>query len=74
MAAEQSILKAEATAVVTADGAGIFLKKLLPGDYVILIRSANRTRINLLESIGQVEIRRISVRDDDKEISVNFRP
>ena len=74
MAAEQSILKAEATSVVTADGAGVFLKKLAPGDYIVLIRSANRTRINLLESLGQVVVRRISVRDDDKEVSVNFRP
>jgi len=74
LAAQQEILQNPSTSEVTADGNGVFLKKLAPGYYIVLIRSANRSRINPLEMQGQMIVREVSIKDDDKEVSVNFKP
>ena len=74
LATEQEILNNPSTSEVTADGSGVFAKKLAPANYVVLIRSANRMRINPLETKGQLVVRRISIKDDDKEVSANFNP
>jgi YHS domain-containing protein len=52
------------TSKVTADGQGIFLKKLPPGSYWILIASANRAH--------SVKMQKVAVVDDDIEVSAKF--
>ena len=74
MSAQQAIITSTATSTLTADGAGVFTKKLAPGSYLVMIRSANRTRMNLIESLGQVTIKHVVVKGDDIEVAANFRP
>ncbi|WP_460622870.1 hypothetical protein [Hymenobacter tenuis] len=68
------IMTDPAASIVTADGSGVFTKKLAPGTYFVLINSANRDRVNLVESLGQSQLRKVVVKDDDIEVSAKFNP
>ena len=60
---EYRLSKNPAVATVTADGQGVFTKKLAPGTYWILIKSAGRSG---------AQMKKVVVSNDDMEVAAKF--
>ncbi len=57
----------------TVDGSGNYSFTTRPGPYIVYIKSKNRTGHSILETSGQVYIRRVSLKDGEiKDVSHNF--
>jgi len=57
---------------VTADGGGVFTKKLAPGAYYVIVLSAHRKHNTTTELGGQYTLKKVLIKDDDLEIPIRF--
>lgn len=60
---QERISSNPAASTLTADGQGVFTKKLVPGTYWVLIASANR---------DVMQMQKVVILDDDIEVSAKF--
>lgn len=72
VAANNAIAGSASTKVATADGTGVFLKKLPSGRYIILMVSANQTRANLVDVSGRRILKRVTIAGEEAEIDIRF--
>jgi flagellar hook assembly protein FlgD len=69
---KNAIVSHASTSTVTADGSGVFQKKLSPGRYYVLIVSASRRHDSTSEQDGQLQLEDVIIKNDDVEISARF--
>lgn len=60
------------TPFLTADGSGVFNKNVAPGIYYVFVKSAHRKGASTAEINGQIQMKKVEVKDDDVEVPVRF--
>lgn len=57
---------------MTADGSGVFSKNVAPGTYYVFVKSAHRQNVSTAEVNGQIQMKKVEIKDDDVEIAIRF--
>jgi hypothetical protein len=70
---KQFQLETEKIPFVTADGNGVFTKNLLPGKYLVLVKSSHRKGDTVAEINGQLILKEVEMKDDDVELPIKFK-
>lgn len=56
----------------TVDGSGNYSINVKPGVYYVYIKSKNRTGLTVTDALGITYLEKITVKDNDKDVSTNF--
>lgn len=59
---------------LTADGSGVFSKNVAAGTYYVFTKSAHRKSASVAEINGQIQMKKVEVKDDDVEVPFRFGP